>query len=166
MLTSPHDGRGPVFDLLASVLSVLFFCACTHPYSSSSPEDGSIPSVSMMFWRLWTKTSIMWFASTCFCGKEDRWAPLKRRLTPPKPGRDSIHNTRMWGKPRDHSASTLLKKTKDHVMSLRVPTLVKDSLSDVGQLTTRDWIRVMMTFFALHWMFVYINITSTSLLKK
>ena len=43
-------------------------------------------------------------------------------------------------------------------MSLRVPTLVKDSLSDVGQLITRDWIRVMMTFFALHWMFVYIII--------
>ena len=65
-----------MFYLLASVLSVLYFCACTHPYSSSSPEDGSIPSVNMMFWRLWTKTSFMWFASTCFCAT----APLEPSL--------------------------------------------------------------------------------------
>ena len=111
------------------------------PTQVCAPDDGSAPSVSMMFWRPWTKTSIMWFSSTHYCGKEDRWAPIKRRLTPPKPERDSIHITRMRGKLRDHCASTLLKKTEDP-LSLRVPTLVKDSLSDVGQLTTRIRIRV------------------------
>ena len=79
------------------------------------------------FWRLWIKTSIMWFlAHTMWEGGS--LGAHKTTFNSAYAGRDSIQNTQNGGKPRTTVLVRYWRRQKIS-MSLRVPTLVKDPVN-------------------------------------